>query len=134
MTTLENHRAILKELLEDVDEKVRADLLLQRQKILGFALSEASVHLLAVLLLKNRLISSGFMINHRYFSSIQKAGERFAFDFPQKSEIITLMVEQENFRDRLCYGKHKDKEEVETAVRNLFLLRDLVEKEVGDLQ
>lgn len=132
MTTIENHKAILRELLEDIEEKVRADLVIQRQKILGFALSEASTNLLAVLLLKNGLVSSGFMVNHRYFSSQKAAKERFPFSFPRKDEIIDSMVAQENFRDRLCYGKHKDRKEAEDAIKNLYHLKALIEKEIGE--
>ena len=132
MTTVENHKDILSELLEDIEEKIRADLILQRQKILGFALSEASAHLLAILLLKKKLVSSGFSINHRFFSSDQRAKERFAFDFPNKGAIIKHMVIQETYRDRLCYGKHKNRNEVEGAIKNLFSLKKAVESVLGE--
>jgi hypothetical protein len=68
MTTYENHKNIVKNLIEDIDEKIRSQNIIERQKIIGFAVSEASVNLIAILLRKNDLISSGFMINHRYFA------------------------------------------------------------------
>ena len=132
MTTVENHQDILSELLEDIDEKIRADLILQRQKILGFALSEASAHLLAILLLKKRLVSSGFTVNHRFFSSKERAKERFGFDFPHKEELLNGMVAQEHFRDRLCYGKHKQRKEVEDAIKNLFSLKKCIDSALGE--
>lgn len=132
MTTIDNHKAILRELLEDIDEKIRKDIILERQKILGFALSEASAHMLAVLLLKNKLVSSGFTINHRYFCSEQRARERLKMDFPGKDEIIPLLVKQEQARDRLCYGRDKNRKEVEEAIANISRLKTIIEDKLGE--
>jgi len=69
MTTIEEHEKIIKEFLDDINEKIKADLLVERQKIIGFAASEAAVNLLAVLLHKKKIIEPSFSINHRYFAS-----------------------------------------------------------------
>ena len=69
MTSLEEHKKIVRELFEDINEKIRAELLLDRQKIVGFAASEASCNLFAIFLHKNNLITPGFNVNHRFFSS-----------------------------------------------------------------
>ena len=132
MTTIQNHREILRELLDDIDEKIRNDLLVERQKILGFALSEATCHMLAILLLSKKLISSGFMINHRYFSSEKRAFERLGFDFEKKNEILAKMVKQEELRDKLCYGNNKERDLIEKAIRNMYALKEIIEGESSE--
>ena len=72
------------------------------------------------------------MINHRYFGSEKMAQDRFGFDFQKKQEIILLMVKQELFRDKLCYGKHKDRRLVEDAIKNLYMLKEIIEQELGE--
>jgi hypothetical protein len=132
MTTYENHKNIVKNLIEDIDEKIRSQNIIERQKIIGFAVSEASVNLIAILLRKNDLISSGFMINHRYFASKKRTIEKLPFDFNNKETIIDLLVNIEEGRQRLCYGKDKSKEEVEKAIKELFQLKKIIEKEIGE--
>ncbi len=133
MATIEEHKSILKELLDDINEKIRADLLKERQKIIGFAASEASAHLFALLLHKNNLISPGYNVNHKFFSSAKKAENRFEFEFPQKDKILNLLVKQEDFRDKLCYGRDKDKTTVSSAITNLFELKQTIEEIIGDV-
>ena len=132
MTTYENHKNIVKQLIEDIDEKIRNDKLIERQKIVGFAVSEASVNMIAMLLRKNDLISSGFMINHRYFASKKRALEKLPFDFGSKDRIIEKLIDIEESRNRLCYGRDKSKTDVEKAVKDLFQLKKIIEKQIGE--
>lgn len=132
MTTIEEHLAIIKELEEDINEKIRAGLLLRRQKIIVFSTSESATNYFALLLHKKNLIPSGFNVNHLWFVSEKKAYEHYPADFPSKKEIISLLVKQEDLRQKLCYGKDKDLSLVEEAVRNFFKLKKLVEKELGE--
>ena len=53
MTTIEEHLKIIRELEEDLEEKIREDKLACRQKIVGFIISESAVNLFAVFLYKN---------------------------------------------------------------------------------
>ena len=129
MTTVEEHKKIIKEFLDDINEKIKAELLVERQKIVGFAASEASVNLFAVLLHKNNLVESSFNVNHRYFASKKIAERRFNFDFANKDKIFNLLVNQEDYRNRLCYGKEKKADIVNSAITNLFELKKLVEEE-----
>lgn len=129
MTTIENHKDIVKQLIDDINEKIRNNLIVERQKIIGFAASEASKHLLAILLHKKNLVSDGFNVNHRYFSSESRAKRKLGFEFPEKDEIIRLLVSQESSRDKLCYEKDKSKKTVEEAIKNLFELKMVIEKE-----
>ena len=130
MTTIEEHKKIVKEFLDDINEKIKANLLVERQKIIGFAASEASVNLLAVFLHKKNLIEPGLNINHRHFASLKMAENVFSIDFPSKNKIINLLVNRESYRNKLCYGKEKEAYIVNSAVKNLFELKNLIESEM----
>ena len=77
MTSIEDHKNSIKELIKDINEKIRSDLLVERQKLIGFSASEAACDLFALLLHKKSLISPGFNVNHRFFVSEKSAEERF---------------------------------------------------------
>lgn len=131
MTTIEEHKEIAKEFLEDINEKIRANLLLERQKIIGFAASESATNLFAVFLHSKNLIEPSFSVNHRFFASLRITEKKFDFDFPRKEELLKLLVEQEDFRNKICYGKKKDLEIVENAIKNLFEIKKIIDKELG---
>ena len=132
MTTIKEHEKIVQEFLDDINEKIKADLLVERQKIIGFAASEASANLFTIFLHKKNLIEPSFNINHRYFASLKIAESKFNFDFPDKDKIINLLINQENYRNKLCYGKEKSAEIVNSAVKNLFELKRLIEAELKE--
>jgi|SRR3989344_2493864 len=132
MASLESHKNTVKELIDDINEKIKAGLLAQRQKIVGFAASEASTNMFAFFLHKKELISPGFNINHKFFASTKRAKDTFKEVFEEKNKIIEFMVKQEGFRDQLCYGKDKDEKTVIEAAKNLFELKQLLEKILGE--
>lgn len=134
MTTIEEHREIAKEFLEDINEKIRANLLMERQKIIGFAASESATNLFAVFLHSKNLIEPSFSINHRFFASLRIAERKFDFDFPKKEEILKLLVKQEDFRNKICYGKSKNLEIVENAIKNLFEIKRIIDKELEEIK
>ena len=122
----------MKQETQDINEKIRAGILVKRQKLVGFAASEASTNLLEYLLHKRNLITSGFKVNHNYFASHKRAERYLDFDFPKKKEFIQLMVKQDEFRTLLCYGKEKNESIVKEAVDNLTRIKQLVENELGE--
>ena len=132
MVSIEAHKESVRVLIEDIKEKLRAEIAVERQKLIGFSCSEASCDLLVVLLHKKNLINPGFNINHRFFSSIKTAEVRFNFEFPSKNKLISLLVKQEEYRDILCYGKPKRKEPVIKCIENLFEIKRIIEKETGE--
>ncbi len=132
MTTIEEHKKIAKEFIDDVNEKIKANLIVERQKIIGFSASEASVNLFAISLQKNNLIEPGFNVNHRHFGSLKMAENVFNFDFPNKNQILNLLVDQESYRNKLCYGKEKSAEIVNSAIKNLFELKNIIEAEAEE--
>ena len=132
MTSEAEHMETVKELLDDISEKVRSGLIVERQKIVGFSASEASCNIFALLLHKKRLITPGFNVNHRFFASEKMANEYFRFSFPEKAALLLLLVEQEKYRNLLCYGKGKERKVVEGAIENVQKIRDMVEKLIGE--
>ena len=128
MTTIEEHEKIAKEFLDDINEKIKANLLLERQKIIGFTASEAAANLFAILLHKKKLIEPSFSVNHRYFAPQRIAENKFNSDFPDKNKILNLLINQEGYRNKLCYWKEKKAEIVNSAIKNLFELKGLIDR------
>lgn len=129
MTTIEEHEKTAKEFIDDINEKIKANLTAERQKIIGFSASEAAVNLFAIFLHKKKIVEPGFNVNHRYFGSLKMAESSFNFDFPDKNKILNLLVSQESYRNKLCYGKEKSVDIVDSAIKNLFELKNVIEVE-----
>jgi len=132
MPSLESHIESARSLIKDIEEKLRLETAVERQKLVGFACSEVSCDLLAILMHKKNLIDPGFNINHRFFASERTAKEKFPLDFPAKRALMPQMVRQEELRNLLCYGKPKGAGLVEEAVKNLFDIKKIIEKESGE--
>jgi len=128
MTTIEEHKKIAKEFLDDINEKIKAGLLVERQKIIGFSSSEAATNLFALYLHERKLIEPSFSVNHRFFASIRIAELKFNFEFPLREKLLELLVAQEMFRNKLCYGISKDEKIVSDAIKNLFEIKHLIEQ------
>ena len=128
MTTIEEHKKIIKEFIDDINEKIKAGLLVERQKIIGFSAAEAAANLFALYLHEKKLVEPSFSVNHRFFASKRIAELKFNFDFPLKERLFELLVNQETYRNKLCYGKSKDEKIVQDAIKNIFEIKHLVEK------
>ncbi len=127
MVSIEEHKLIAKVFLKDIEEKVKNDIVVERQKLIGFSASEAACNLFAIFLHKNNLITPGFNINHRFFASEKLAKSHFPFDFEHKTELLSLLTIQEDFRSKLCYGKMKEAGVVESTIQNLNKTKKLIE-------
>ncbi len=128
MTTIEEHKKIINEFLDDINEKIKAGLVAERQKIIGFAASEAATNLFALLLHLKNLIEPSFSLNHRFFASKNIAENSFNFNIPEKEKLLELLIKQEEFRNKLCYGRDKEAEIVRQAIENLFELKNIIEE------
>ena len=128
MPSIEEHEKTVKELLADIEEKIRLSLVAQRQKIIGFSVSECSANLFAIFLHNNKLITPGFHVNHRLFASERIANESFTSEFENKKEVISILVKIEELRNRLCYGREKEAQEANEAIQILYKLKSLLEK------
>lgn len=129
MPSIEEHKRTAKELIEDIEEKIRLNIVSKRQRIIGFAASEASANLFAIFLHNKNLIEPGFNLNHSFFASQRRAESIFPFEFSKKKEILSILVRIEELRNRLCYGREKEALEVNEAVSLLFKLKDIFEEE-----
>ena len=127
MPSIEEHEKTIKELIDDIEEKIRLDLVAKRQKIIGFSVSEASTNLFAVFLHRNNLIEPGFNVNHSFFASEKRFERTFPFEFRNKKEILQILLKIEELRNRLCYGREKEAKEVNEAVSLLFKLKNIIE-------
>ncbi len=128
MPAAEEHIKSARRLLRDVEDKVKADTIVEMQKLIGFACSEAACDMFALMLHRKHHIAPGFNVNHRFFASQRIAGKRFGFDFPHKNTLLDLLVRQENFRILLCYGRERDRQVVEDCIRNVYQIKALAEE------
>ncbi len=132
MTSIEEHVKSAKALLKDVEDKVRLGTIVEAQKLVGFACSEASCDLFALMLHKKSLITPGYNVNHRFFASDKIANKRFGYDFPHKRDLLRLLVKQEDFREKLCYGRQRKKDDVEQCIKNAHKIKDIIEEILGE--
>ena len=132
MASIEAHKENIHSMVEDVEEKLKKEIAVKRQKLVAFACSEASCDLLAVMLHKKNLIDPGFNVNHRFFASEKIAKRKFNFDFPSKNTLMPMLVKQEDYRNKLCYGKPKEQKSVLGCVENFFNIKKAIEKEIGE--
>ena len=132
MTSIEEHRKSISNLLKDVEDKVKAGTILEMQKLIGFSCSEAACNIFALFLHKKNLITAGFNVNHRFFASDKIARQKFAFEFQKKSELLNLLVKQENFRELICYGREKEKPLIENCIKNVYAIKEIAEEVLGE--
>lgn len=112
---IESHKNVIKESLEVIKESINKGLL-ERQRTLGFHCSAVLIDILEIYLHKKNLIHPGTVIKHDFFSSERKALEKLDKNFDSKKEIIKLLVDLENRRNLLCYGKQQDLEFIEKYI------------------
>ena len=132
MTSVKEHRDQVVVLLKDINEKIRNNIIFERQKLIGFAASEAATNMFAVFLHTNNLITPGHNVNHRFFSSEKRAKKKYEFEFEEKELILDLLVKQEFYREQLCYGKLKNILIVQDAITTFFKLKQKIETLLGD--
>lgn len=124
----EGHTQKLRESLAVINECIEKGVL-ERQRNIGFNTSAASIDMLELLLHKLNLIDIGFSIKHDWFNSERKVREKLNFDFPNKENIIKLMCEIENERNKLCYGNSKPLEEIEKVLSLFHKLKNVFKEE-----
>ena len=126
---IESHQEKLKESLNLIEESIEKGLV-ERQRTIGFHASAASADMLEILLHKNSLIDPGFILKHEWLKSKNSINEKLHFDFPNKDEILDLILKIEEKRNTLCYGKPQKIEVIREVIDNFNKLKDLF-KEAG---
>lgn len=112
---IEGHKRAVRESLETIKESIQRGVT-ERQRTIGFHCSVAAADMLELFLHKQNLIDPGASVKHDFFTSKKKAGERLSFKFENKDKLIDLLVELENRRNLLCYGKPQPKESIQRYV------------------
>ena len=112
------HRKAIKESLEVINESVQVGVE-SRQRTIGFHCSASVADLLELYLHHLNAINPGKVLKHDFFTSEKKAQRKLPEEFPDKDNIIKLIVELETQRNHLCYGKKQPKDKIE-AYLNLF--------------
>jgi hypothetical protein len=87
------------------------------QRNLGYNISQASIELLSIYLLKLKLVTVSINFDHRIFKSSDAIKTKISFDFPEKSKILDVMKRVEEKRNILCYGKRKTIKEIEEMIK-----------------
>ena len=123
---IEDHLRNINESLDVINESIQKGIL-ERQRNIGFNASVASVEMLEVFLRKNNLINPGSIIKHDWFASERKANEKLPFDFPEKEKITRILIDIENKRSLLCYGKPQETETIESVISSFNKIKSLFE-------
>lgn len=104
-----------KKALEEHERNIRRCVdngIAENQRNLGYNVSQASVEMLSIYLLKLNVVQVSVNFDHRIFKHAKSIKEKFPFDFPEKTKILGLMRKIEEKRSMLCYGKRKPENEV----------------------
>lgn len=125
---LESHLKKLKQHLAGLEWGIKQN----NESATGFHASAGSVELLSILLRKLRLVSVGFQINHRWFSSPAIVAQKFGFDFPRKEEALNLMRSIEELRNPLCYGSPGKEAAVDAMMEDFHRLKRIIEEELDE--
>jgi hypothetical protein len=123
---IEDHIRNIRESLDVIKESIQRGIP-ERQRNIGFNVSVASVEMLEVYLHKLNLLNPSAMLKHDWFSSARKVNERLKFDFPDKEEIIEILIQIESKRNLLCYGKPQPVETIESVLNDFNKLASLLE-------
>ncbi len=121
---IESHLENLRESIEEIEAAVTKGIE-KRQRTLGFHTSAAAIDMLEILLHEKNLIDPGFIIKHEWFNSKRKIDEKFPFDFPEKKSILALIMNIENVRNKLCYGRRQDEFILEKLLRDFNSLKKI---------
>lgn len=117
---LEEHERNIRRCIDDGIEK--------NQRNLGYNVSQASIEMLSVYLLKLRVVQVSINFDHRIFKHSKSLKEKMPFDFPEKTKILGTMRKIEEKRVVLCYGKRKPEKEVS----DMLVLYDKLKEIIGE--
>ncbi|MBI4983079.1 hypothetical protein HZC32_00335 [Candidatus Woesearchaeota archaeon] len=127
---VQSHLESLKESVRELEEAVKKGLSF-KQRSLGFHASAAAMDMLEIIFHEHNLVDPGFVVKHEWLNSPKKIKEKFPFDFPHKSEIISLASKIEAQRNKLCYGKRQSEEVLENLVKDFNSLKEIFTEVTG---
>ena len=122
---IEEHRKALDEhernIRRCIDEGIE-----QNQRNLGYNVSQASIEIFSVYLLKLKVVQVSINFDHRMFKNSKSVKDFFNFDFPEKTKALDIMRKIEEKRNVLCYGKRKPFKEAKEMTDLLNELKELI--------
>lgn len=118
----ENHFVSLRESIRDIEDAIKKGIV-RKQRTIGFHTSAAAADIYEIILHKNNLISSGFIVKHEWFASKNKMRDKLPFDFSGREEIIRLVSIIEMERNKFCYGKPREEREIQEVLKAFNQLR-----------
>lgn len=121
---IENHKIRLRESLRGINRAVVDDAT-ENQRSVGFHASAASADLLNIYLHQAGHLDASADIAHRKLRSDKLLHEVVPYDFPNKDRIFELLIQIENARTGLCYGRPQDTSVVEATLLAFGELRTL---------
>lgn len=119
-----NHKIRLRESLGQIAHAVAIGAA-DNQRSIGFHTSAGSVDLLNIYLHQAGHVDVSADIAHRKLLSRRLLDEAVPYVFPNKDRIFDLLIQIENTRSPLCYGRPQDQAVVEATLRAFAELRDV---------
>ncbi len=90
--------------------------IVENQRNVSYNISQASIEIFSMYLLKLKLVPISINYDHRIFKNNAELEKKIPFDFPEKSRLLSLMRIIEERRMLLCYGKRKALKDVEEMI------------------
>lgn len=140
MASIQIHKEQIKEHLQEIEDAIAIGIE-KRPATIGLHTSACSIALLELYLQKFGKIPAGATIKHEWFKKpkpeqkiLPLAERKLDIIFPQKDEILSLMYNIEEERNKLVYGRPVKNTitSVLIAFQNLYSLIKEKLKEVGE--
>ncbi len=112
---LESHYANLQESLEEIEDAIKKGIA-KKQRTIGFHTSAAAADIYEIILHRKNLITTGSLVKHDWFAAKNKIKAKLPYEFPEKEEIIGLIITIEEKRNILCYGRPRSEEEIKKVL------------------
>ena len=122
---LEEHRKAVEEHERNIGRCID-DGMEKNQRNLGYNVSQASIEMLSIYLLKLKLVQISVNFDHRIFKHSKSLKETLKFDFPEKTRILDIMRKIEEKRNVLCYGKRKTEKDVTEMLELYNKLKEIL--------
>ncbi len=115
---LEEHERTIRRCIDDGIEK--------NQRNLGYNVSQASIEMLSIYLLKLKLVQVSVNFDHRIFKHSKSLKDKLPFDFPEKTKILDIMRKIGEKRSVLCYGRRKPEKEAAEILELYNKLKEIL--------
>ncbi len=133
MTAINIHRERIKEHVQELKDALAIGVE-RRAATIGFHTSACAIDLLELYLHKSGKIPIGSQIKHDWFKRPKEgqkilplAERNLKAEFPHKKEVLELMYDIEENRNKLIYGK-SSKSDVKQNVESFFAVKEKIQE------